>query len=125
MSDADELAKLRAIRAEDKTAWDNLIDRNRVIESERDAALAKLDDLERAIADLSHPNMRLLLAERDALLAREIPKDPTPDGLLYRYRNDRLFHELVDQLALSKFMPERDRLCAERDSALALAAKLP
>jgi len=55
--------------------------------------------------------------ERDALLAREIPKDPTPDGLLYRYRNDRLFHELVDQLALSKFLPERDRLCAERDTA--------
>lgn len=41
-----------------------------LLTAERDTALEKLDDLERAIADLSHPNMRLLLAERDAALGK-------------------------------------------------------
>ena len=65
---------------------------------------------------MTSTELAAVTAERDALLAREIPKDPTPDGLLYRYRNDRLFHELVDQLALSKFLPERDRLSADLDA---------
>jgi len=62
--------------------------------------------------------------ERDTLLAKEIPAETTPSGLLYRYRNDRVFHELVDQLALSKFLPQRDEINNERDTALAEVARL-
>jgi len=35
-------------------------------QAERDSALAKLDVLERSIADMSHPNMRMLLADLEA-----------------------------------------------------------
>jgi len=37
-----------------------------VTAAERDAALAKLDVLERSIADMSHPNMRMLVADLEA-----------------------------------------------------------
>ena len=61
------------------------------LQAKLSAALSRADGLEK---------------ERDALLAKERPQDTTPQGLLCRYHNDRVFHELVDQLALTKFMPE-------------------
>jgi len=70
-----EIADMFAERSQRITALEAQL---AAITAERDAAVTKLDTLERSILDLSHPNLRLLLAERDAALAALAQLHATP-----------------------------------------------
>ena len=122
--------------------------------AERDAALAKLDILERSIADLSHPNMRMLLADQDGALAElkrvtehyqatmdRFEKEAMPElELLISQRDAERAARKALQDAADVFAADQSRAphpacglvqpvtvddCEALNAALALAAKLP
>ena len=90
----------------------NILEHSRNLERQRDeareesdTALAKLDMLEQSIADLSHPNMRMLLAD---LEAEQIARKALTKALMICIR-------YADSSADTE----------QAYAALALAAKLP
>jgi len=89
-----------------------------VTAAERDAARAKLDMLEQSIADMSHPNMRMLLADLEAeRIVRRVLVSALSSA---NHDCCNLSHQKSDQHKYDDPCPVEARIVA----ALALAAQL-
>jgi hypothetical protein len=88
----------------------------RRIERERDEALAKLESLERSILDLSHPNLRMLLQERDE--ARDHLTQ------IHEYGTEEINAAVELRQHLAAALVERDEARAQLTAERALADRL-
>ena len=80
------------------------------------AALAKLDLLERSVADLSHPNMRMMLADRDEMQRQR-------DAERTALKSLKMFVE--HNASCGVWSDTETRCTCGLTLALSLAAKLP
>jgi len=65
-------------------------------------ALAKLDELERSILDLSHPNIEMLLSERNALKAKLATINHIAMSLFVRTTSSEVTGEMAEIGRLSR-----------------------
>lgn len=83
------------------------------LQSSLDAALAELNDLKQSIADLSHPNCKMLLAELDALKAEVADWRDTQRAVMSeKCQTDEVHCTCVPMLKkkIAELEAERDRL---------------